>query len=215
VSTSSPAAISCETWVWRSPCSVQLIFRAIIAAANLWVSQIGCRVEPSHLANTSESSAARPKPSASRRSCWRARYARNSATSQGEIATLRRPCLVFGALITLPGNWRSTAWRAWRYVALDHFSTSRGQRVSKRAAQQLRRALLGNVLNVFLDLCWTRCDLPETRPRCGDRLQGTTHLVRSNVSELRHAGLCRLCGRLLREMLAQSPDRCFCPRAGS
>jgi hypothetical protein len=45
--------------VWRNPCSVQSIFKATIAAANLWVSQIGCRVEPSHLANTSESSGAR------------------------------------------------------------------------------------------------------------------------------------------------------------
>jgi hypothetical protein len=98
VTTSRPAAINCETCMCRSARSVQSILSSPIANANLCVSQCVARVAPSHRANISESSEARPMRSDSRSSCRRVRCARSSASSQGEIDTLRRPFLVFSDL---------------------------------------------------------------------------------------------------------------------
>ena len=91
-----PRRYELGTWVWRRPCKVQSIFNASIAAAKSWLSRLGERNSPFHLAKTGQSSAARPMPKASRCSSWRARCERWSAASHGEIVTLRRPFLVLG-----------------------------------------------------------------------------------------------------------------------
>ena len=65
---------------------------------NFCVSQWGERAPPSHRANRRSSGLARPRPSARRRSCWRSRCARSSATIAGGRVIVRRPCLVFGDL---------------------------------------------------------------------------------------------------------------------